>query len=86
MGFLLGVGVTASISHLLISASLKFAPTATVVPLQYLEIVAATALGFWLFGDVPDVQALIGIAIIMGAGLFVFLRERDLGRRPLPPA
>lgn len=83
--FLAGVGLLATVSHLFISYALRFAPAATIAPLQYLEIIAATALGFAIFDDLPDAQTLLGIAIIMGSGLFVFLRERRMNRPP-PPA
>lgn len=82
---LLGVGVVSTISHLFISFALRFAPTATIAPLQYLEIVSATALGFWIFGDFPDALTWLGIAIIVGSGLFVFMRERAVQARPTPP-
>ncbi len=83
--FLLGVGLTASVTHLMLSGALRFAPAATVAPLQYLEIVAATGLGYLLFADFPDPLTFLGIAVIVGAGLFVILRERRAQRRPLPP-
>ncbi|RBI87011.1 EamA/RhaT family transporter [Rhodosalinus halophilus] len=85
---LAGVGVMATVSHLFISFALRLAPAATIAPLQYLEIVAAVALGYWVFGDFPDALTWAGIAVIVGAGLYVFARERrvSLRRRPLPPA
>jgi len=73
---LLGVGVVSTVSHLFISLALKFAPATTIAPLQYLEIVAATSLGYFVFSDIPDALTFIGIAIIVGAGLYVFARER----------
>ena len=86
--YLLGIGVVATVSHLFISYALRFAPATTIAPLQYLEIVSATMLGLWVFGDFPDALTFAGIAIIVGCGLFVFLRERQISRRargPLPP-
>lgn len=83
--WLAGVGIAATVAHLFISAALRLAPTSVIAPLQYLEIVAAAGLGWAIFGDLPDAQAVLGIAIIMGAGLYVFVRERDLSRLP-PPA
>ncbi|MBN2906103.1 MAG: DMT family transporter [Rhodobacteraceae bacterium] len=82
--WLAGVGLAATVSHLFISSALRLAPAATIAPLQYLEIVAAAGLGYAIFGDLPDAQSLTGIAIIMGAGLYVFVRERQLSR-PTPP-
>jgi drug/metabolite transporter (DMT)-like permease len=33
-----------------------------------------------VFGDVPSIATMVGAAIIIGAGLYIFLRERELGR------
>lgn len=84
---LLGVGLLSTVSHLFISFSVRLAPAATVAPLQYLEIVAATAVGYWWFGDFPNALTWVGITIIVGSGLYVFTRERlqSIRRRPLPP-
>ena len=81
---LVGLGLCATASHICISFALKFAPASTLAPVQYFEIVTATALGFYIFGDLPDATAFCGIALIVASGLFVFLRERHLERRPLP--
>ena len=83
--YMIGVGITASITHLMVSAALRFAPAATIAPLQYLEIIAATGLGYLIFADFPDEQTFLGIAIIMASGLFVILRERRASNtRPVP--
>ena len=85
---LAGVGVIATISHLFLTFALRFAPAATVAPLQYLEIVGATVIGYLAFGDFPEPLAWLGIAIIVGAGLYVFAREHHQERRarkPVPP-
>jgi drug/metabolite transporter (DMT)-like permease len=36
--------------------------------------------GFVVFGDVPSIATIVGAAIIIGAGFYIYLRERDLGR------
>jgi drug/metabolite transporter (DMT)-like permease len=60
--------------------SLKLAPASVVVPYQYMMIVWAVMFGYLVFGDVPSVATIVGAAIIIGAGFYIFLRERDLGR------
>jgi drug/metabolite transporter (DMT)-like permease len=43
-------------------------------------IVWAVMFGFLVFGDVPHPATIAGAVIIIGAGLYIFLRERKLGR------
>ncbi|KZY41747.1 hypothetical protein A3731_01385 [Roseovarius sp. HI0049] len=81
---LLALGVIATLAHVCISFALSFASASLLAPIQYLEIVSATILGFYVFGDLPDTLAFAGIALIVASGLFVFVRERKLERRPLP--
>ncbi len=72
-----------------VNRSLKLAPASVVVPYQYSMIVWAVIFGFVVFGDVPSIATLVGAAIIIGAGFYIFLRERDLGRETAevnPPA
>ena len=85
MWTLLGVGIAATVSHIFISIALSLAPAATIAPLQYLEIVSATLLGYLFFSDFPDATMLAGMGIIVGSGLFVFSRERKIRTRPTPP-
>jgi drug/metabolite transporter (DMT)-like permease len=63
-----------------VNRSLKLAPASTVAPYQYSMIIWAVMFGYVVFGDVPSMATLAGAAIIIGAGLYIFLRERDLGR------
>jgi drug/metabolite transporter (DMT)-like permease len=66
---------------LCVNRSLKLAPASVVVPYQYSMIIWAVIFGYFVFGDVPSIATIAGAAIIIGAGLYIFLRERDLGRR-----
>lgn len=69
---------------LCINRSLKLAPASVVVPYQYSMIVWAVLFGYAVFGDVPTLATLIGAAIIIGAGFYIFLREQALGREDTP--
>jgi drug/metabolite transporter (DMT)-like permease len=70
-----------SVSALLcVNRSLKLAAASVVVPYQYSMIIWAVLFGLIVFGDVPQTATLVGAAIIIGAGLYIFLRERKLGR------
>ena len=77
---LFGVGLAASVSHMAITYALRFAPSATIAPLHYLEIVTAVFFGWMFFGDWPNPLSWAGIAIIVASGLYIILRERRLAR------
>ncbi|MDR7124815.1 DMT family transporter [Pseudotabrizicola sp. 4114] len=81
--WLFGVGFWAALSHMCMTYALKFAPSATLAPLHYLEIVAAVALGYWIFGDFPNALTWAGIAVITSSGLYIIYRER-LSARSAP--
>ncbi len=65
-----------TIAYVLVAEAFKRAPASLLAPFQYVEIVAATILGYYVFGDFPDAVTWLGIAIILGAGLYVFYREQ----------
>lgn len=77
---LAAIGFLGTFAHLLMTWSLRFAPSATVAPIQYLEIPFATLVGWLVFHDLPDGMAALGIAITMGAGLYIVYRERRHAR------
>jgi drug/metabolite transporter (DMT)-like permease len=83
---LLLLGILGTVAHLLMTWSLRFAPSATLAPMQYLEIPFATLLGWLVFGDLPDGLAAAGIAVTIAAGLYVIHRERLASLAPRPPA
>jgi drug/metabolite transporter (DMT)-like permease len=93
LGLLLATGVLGTAAHLLMTWSLRFAPSATLAPMQYLEIPAAALIGWLFFREFPNGLALTGIAVTIGAGLYIVLREGAEARRakstlraePAPP-
>lgn len=86
---LIALGTIGTFAHLLMTWSLRFAPSATLAPMQYLEIPVAAVLGWLIFRDFPNGLALIGISITISAGLYILAREQRLNRsetRSQPPA
>ena len=76
IGLLALMGAFGAVGHLLMTWSLRFAPSATLAPMQYLEIPVATLVGFLMFRDLPNGLAAIGICVTIAAGLYIILRER----------
>lgn len=77
---LVGIGIIGSGAHLIMTWALRFAPAATLAPIQYLEIPFATLIGWIFFHEFPNAVASAGIVVIMGAGLYIVHRERVLAR------
>lgn len=75
---LLGIGLFAVASHMLIVIAFSMAPASILAPFQYIEIVSATIFGLLLFNEFPDLTKWVGIFIIIGSGAYIFLRERQL--------
>lgn len=70
------VGLAATVSHMSMTYALRFAPSATLAPLHYLEMVPAALFGLLVFGDFPNPLTWCGIAVIFASGLYVIHRER----------
>jgi drug/metabolite transporter (DMT)-like permease len=70
------LGVVSMIAHVCVNRSLKLAPASTVVPYQYSMIIWGIVFGFVVFGDVPEIAMLVGAAIIICAGIYIFIREQ----------
>ncbi|MEX0368784.1 MAG: DMT family transporter [Ruegeria sp.] len=77
---LLAIGLLGTGAHLLMTWALRYAPSATLAPMQYLEIPIATLIGWIIFSDLPNGLAALGICITIAAGLYVILRERASAR------
>lgn len=73
------MGVIAVAAHQMIVLSLARIDASVIAPMQYIEIVSATLLGWWIFDDFPDLWTWVGTCIIIASGVYVFHRERKRG-------
>ncbi|SFS63244.1 S-adenosylmethionine uptake transporter [Sulfitobacter marinus] len=79
----LGLGLNAAVIGYCLSQAYRIADVATVAPFEYIGLPLAVFWGLVIFGDLPQWEVWIGIALILGSGLFVFLRERQKARASL---
>ncbi|MGB5852176.1 MAG: DMT family transporter [Rhodanobacter sp.] len=79
-GLLLGYGLLAALGSVLLMLATQKAPANHVAPTQYSQMLWAVLLGYVVFHDRLDWPMAIGIAIILGAGLFTFVREEQVTR------
>ena len=74
-GAIFAAGVVAACSFILVAEAFRREDATALAPFQYFEILSATILGFIFFGELPDALTFIGLAIILGSGVYVFHRE-----------
>jgi drug/metabolite transporter (DMT)-like permease len=72
---MIGLGVVFGFSQLLMIRAFTYAPAGVLQPFNYVQLISAAIFGIVVFGDVPDVWTVIGIVMIIGAGVYVVRRR-----------
>ena len=75
---LIALGLVATGGHLLLVFAVSKVPANLLAPFQYVEIIGATFLGFFVFGDIPTIYTSIGITLIVLSGIYLWYREHQL--------
>lgn len=81
-GLMILTGVFGGVGHFCLIKAFQSAPAGAVAPFAYSGLVWATLSGFMVFGDLPDQWTAVGATVIAASGLYIFYRERKLGKRP----
>ncbi len=76
LGFLLLAGVAASFGQLGVTLGYRHAPARSISVYNYAQVPFAALLGLILFQEVPDLLSVLGYAIIIGAALYMFFKEK----------
>ena len=64
-------GMLGMVAHFSIVRALTYANASLLAPINYIRIIWATGIGFFVFGQLPDALALLGGFIVIGSGLYV---------------
>lgn len=78
---LTAAGLLSGVAQLLMTEGYRSGETTLVAPFEYGAILYATVLGIALWGEWPDAWSLLGVAVLIGAGLYIWHREVTLGIR-----
>jgi drug/metabolite transporter (DMT)-like permease len=81
LALLVMVGLLGGIAQYLMTVSYQHIALGTLAPLKYLSIVFGGGIGFLVWGEVPDLQSVFGIGIIVLSGLYTLHRELIRGAR-----
>jgi drug/metabolite transporter (DMT)-like permease len=74
-------GALGSIGHYLLIIAHRLAPPSVLAPFLYTQLIWVIALGFMVFGDLPNQWTLAGAAVVVASGLYLLHREHVLGRQ-----
>ena len=69
------IGFFASIGHLFLILSLKYADASKLAPFGYFEIITNIIIGYYYFNHFPDTWTFLGLSIIILSGIYISRRE-----------
>ena len=73
-------GIAGGLGQIFLSFSYRYSEASVLAPFDYVAIVWAVVLGYFLFGELPAPDVWFGAAIVIAAGLLILWRERQIGK------
>jgi drug/metabolite transporter (DMT)-like permease len=83
LGLLAAASVFLSIGYFMLTISMRGGEMSLIAPFRYTGLLFALALGWLVWGDVPNALAWAGIALLVASGLYVLHGKRSRGRPDL---
>jgi drug/metabolite transporter (DMT)-like permease len=81
-GLFVLIGVLGGLGHFFLIRAHDYAPTSTLSPFMYVQLLTAVLLGWLVFGQLPDAVSAVGMATIAASGLLLILgHRRNSGQR-----
>lgn len=74
-------GMVGGVGQILLTAAYRDADASVLAPFTYVSMIWSLLIGYLVFAEVPTLQMLGGAVLVMGSGLAIVLRERQLGLR-----
>ena len=77
--FLISAGLVGGVAQIFLTTGYRYAQASTLAPFDYVSMLFALLIGYFIFAEVPTVATLVGAAIVIAAGILIIYRERQLG-------
>jgi len=74
--FMIATGLTATIAFLLLFTAYSIASPAVVSPFEYSILLWSPLIGWIYFNEIPSLNTIIGILVIVSSGIYIFIREK----------
>lgn len=76
---LVASGLLGGLGQIFLTQAFRYGEASTVAPFEYASMIWGVALGWLLFGELPQAATLLGGSILIAAGIFIIWREHRLG-------
>ncbi len=80
VGLMLLLGALGSIGHYMLIVAHRGAPPVVLAPFMYTQLIGVIALGYFIFGDLPNRWTMAGALVVVASGLYLLHRERQVGK------
>ncbi|GAA6209354.1 DMT family transporter [Cognatishimia sp. WU-CL00825] len=77
--FLILAGLIGGVAQIFLTSSYRFAEAGLLAPFDYVSMIFAILIGFFVFSEVPTSATLAGSGLIIAAGILIIWRESKLG-------
>ena len=79
--FMLGAVICGVSGYYAIVQAMRIAETAIIMPFRYMRLIFSMILGMLIFAERPDSWTYVGAAVVIGTGIYMFLREQQARAR-----
>lgn len=81
----IAIGCFGTMGHSLLTVGYRYGEASSLAPVVYIQIIYVTIVSWAVFNEPPDLKTIAGTGVIVLAGLYIWLRERQLRKRPHTP-
>ena len=71
-------GLLGGVAQILLTESYRHADVSAIAPFEYTSIIWGTIISYYFFAELPSPTLMVGVVIVIGAGIFILYRERQL--------
>ncbi|MCB2108428.1 MAG: DMT family transporter [Rhodobacteraceae bacterium] len=83
--WLVSIGITASLGQYMMIKAFSIGDATVMNPIDYVQIIFVTALGYWVFDEIPSIWTGVGAAVIVVSTLYILFRESVVKQAPATP-
>ena len=70
-----------TLSQLMMALAVRFAPVSTLAPFEYLSLIFALGIDFFLWGITPEIRVFYGVGLIIGVGIYFIYKDTSIASK-----